>query len=506
MADFGQPVAAGVNGPQSGIQTLSSLMGLKQQQLSIAQQQIGLQQQQQELQSQTAAATVAQMNAQQYQAASKVNWASYVKPDGSFDAQGATSKMLEVAPNHPEWAERMVQTATAGAQARQSLFNLSQDYQQPIRAAFGTWAADPKAQPSDLAQQLQAIAEDAPKSEQSEISNLIRNTFSVMTGPDVFTGQPKSLEQQKNAALAYARQGLSASEVGGAQGIASQKPALLNTGGAIVPGAIAPPASSSPGSFTSQGKPVPTTLPPQIIHQPITNAPAAVGGAQGTTPKPIGAGEGKGPWWQGTWQPSPGQSEMVTGQVQALQHRINAGEMAANTSPVAIDALTRARTILDKGTWTGTTFSAFKDLKNAAAGLGLDTKEAQNASELAKNLARYEAARAGSVGDTDAARSLYEAGAPNTKMDAAAVKAVIMQSLGIEKMIQGYAKVVGGAPDPHSALVAEQRFRAVPNLVQAYELGFMRSPAEANEFLRRYGASGKTLSKSAQELRQMGAM
>jgi hypothetical protein len=512
MGEFGSPVAAGVQGPQAGLQTLSNLLSLKQQQIGIARQQIGLSQAQQQLSQETSQATVAGVNAQQTQALSQLNPKKWVRPDGSLDTNAATQDVMAVAPNlGPAYLERLQTMAQGGVATKKAYLSLNQELQSGLRSIFGTWAANPKDKPSDLAQQLQIWQDTLPKGLQAAGQQISNHVLSVLTGPNLVDGTPHSLQEQKAGALAYARAGLNPSEVGGAGGIASPTPATISTGGAIVPGAISPVASGTPGKFTPQGRPIPTTLPPQIIKQPITGGPAEVGGAQGTTPKPIegatgGAASGPTPWWQGTWQPSPGQSQMVAGQVQSLQHRINAGEMAANTAPTAIDALDRARSILDAGTWTGGTFSAFKDLKNVAAGLGFDTKGAQNASELAKNLARYEASRAGSVGQTDAARSLYEAGAPNTKMDAAAVKAVVLQSLGIEKMIQGYAKVVGGAPDPHSALQAEQKFRSIPHLVQAYELGFMRNQKEADGFFSRYGVSGRELAKSAQELKALGAL
>lgn len=510
MADFGSPVAAGVEGPNAGIQTLSGLLGLKQQQLGLAQQALTIQQQQQQLQSQTAEAQVATIKAQQTQALSKLNPKQWVRPDGSLDIDAASQSVLSAAPNlGPEYLSRL-QTMSQGSVATQKAYlSLNQDLQNGLRDILGTWGGNPKGTPSDLAQQMEIWQETLPKGLQAAGQQIENHVLKVLTGPNLVTGVPHSIDEQRSAALAYARAGLAPTEVGGPGGIATPQPTALNAGGSIIPGSVAPPASGVPGAFTPHGKPVPTTLPPTVIHQPITNAPAVVGGAQGTTPKPIGgatAGNGGGAWWQGTWQPQPGQSQMVAGQVEALQHRINAGEVAANSAPTAIDALTRARSILDNGTWTGNAFSATKDLRNLVASFGVDTSTAQNASELAKNLARYEAARAGSVGSTDAARSLYEAGAPNTKMDAAAVKAVVLQSLGIEKMIQGYAKAVGGAPDPHSALVAEQKFRSIPHLVQAYELGFMRNSKEADAFFSRYGVSGRELAKSAAMLKQLGAL
>ena len=136
----------------------------------------------------------------------------------------------------------------------------------------------------------------------------------------------------------------------------------------------------------------------------------------------------------------------------------------------------------------------------------MDTSSATDANELAKNLARYEAARAGSVGNTDAARSLYEAGAPNTHVDAQAAKNIITQSLGTEMAIQGYAKVVGSAPDPQAAQQREQAYRSIPNLVQAYEYSFMRSPQEADAFLKQYGLNKQQIAAARAQLRQLGAL
>ena len=249
-------------------------------------------------------------------------------------------------------------------------------------------------------------------------------------------------------------------------------------------------------------------IPPQLATQPVTGAQAIVG--PGGTARPVQPAPGS-PGASGTgqpnwWSPGPGQAQFVQANAAALAGRIQQGNQTANTSPQAIDALTRARSILDQGTWTGGTFNLFKDLKNVAAGFGVDTSSTTNANEFVKNLARFEAARAGQVGNTDAARQLYESGAPNVHVDAQAAKNIVTQALGTEQWIQGYAKVVGSAPDPQTATQREQAFRSVPNAVLAYEAGVMRSPTEMDAFVKQYGVNKQQLAQARAQLRQLGAL
>lgn len=532
---FGAPVADQIAPPTAGLQTLSNLLGLKQQQLGIARQQIGLSQAQQELSQQTSQATMAGIQANQQQALQQVDWKQYVNPDGSLNVAAAQQKALQVAPNiGPEFISRLEAMSQGGAQTKQAFHHLGQSLQSGVRAAFGAWAADPKAKVTDLAATLEDMASNEPKSTRAQLEQIMGHSMRIIGGVNPVTGQPMTPEQQKAAAMAFARSGLTPGETVGSGGIAEPTPTTLNTGGAVLTGAQAPVASGQPGQFEQKGAEIPTTMQPHVITQPGTNAQYVVwpngsvtpvgapGAPQGTHP---GVGQSQnagtagaqgvpggpqsaqaGAPQQNWWQPSPGQAQYLAGNVQALVQRTQAGEAAANSAPTAIDALERSRAILAKGVWTGTQFSMFKDLKNTMASLGVDTKGAQNASELAKNLARYEASRAGTVGQTDAARSLYEAGAPNTKMDPASVRSVILQSLGVERMIQGYGKLMTTAPNPQVALQREQAFRSVPHLVMAYELGFMKNAKEADELFKRYGVSGPELAKSAAELKKLGVL
>jgi hypothetical protein len=194
------------------------------------------------------------------------------------------------------------------------------------------------------------------------------------------------------------------------------------------------------------------------------------------------------------------------GQATSFASRQSAGIETANQSPAALDALSRARAILDQGTWTGSEFSLFKELKNALAGVGIDTQSATNANELVKNMARYEATRANTVGNTDASRSLVAMGSPNTAIDAQAAKNIVTQSMANEMAIKGYAQNVGRAANVQEGMSKEGAFRSIPNLVEGYEYGLMRSPQEADQFLKRYGLTKQQVAATRAQMRQEGLL
>ena len=212
----------------------------------------------------------------------------------------------------------------------------------------------------------------------------------------------------------------------------------------------------------------------------------------------------------GVTNPSPpqvaAQTQFSTGAAHETAVRQQTGITLANQSPQALDALNRAQAILGKGVWTGSNFSMQTDLKNLLSSMGVDTAGAQNSNELIKNLARFEAIRAGGVGNTDAARNLFATGSPNTHVDPAAAMAVIRQSIGNEMAIQGYAKVVGSQTDPQAAMQAEQQFRGIPHLIQAYEFSTMKSPKDAEEFLKRYDVTKQEIASAREKLRALGAL
>jgi len=495
MADLATtPVATGVNPPAPFGQTLnntlaplSSILGIRQQQQNL---QTGAYQQQ----TVQAGAGMAQQQQQELQALATFtkNAAqdpSYLNPDGSPNVSKFQLGAMAVAPTYGQaYIGQMTSNFNGDVANREALLKLTNAQQGTLAKYFQSIAqgADP----------VETIGEARELSNDPAFQSMLDRTLSRMPNTGMMpTAQGQQAVRQWAAAVA--------SHMGGP---ALATPSTISTGGAIVPGQT----SNYTGAFTPAGHSIPTTLAPQIVTQPGTGALGQVGGGAGTNPRPIGppgtAQGGQGGANANWWNPAPGQTQLLQANTAALAGRLQAGNEAANTSPQAVDALTRARAILDQGTWTGGAFSNFTSLRNLAASIGMDTSGVTNANELVKNLARYEAARAGSVGNTDAARSLYESGAPNTHVDAQAAKNIITQSLGNELALQGYAKVVGSAPNPQVAAQREQAFRSIPNQIEAYEYGFMRSPAEADAFLKQYGLTKQQIAQSRQQLRQLGAL
>lgn len=255
MADFGSPVAQNVAPPNpgAGVTMLSNLLSLKQQQLGIARQQIGLSQAQQQLSSETSAATTAAITAQQTKALSQLNPKQWLKPDGSLDVDAASQDVMSVAPNlGPDYLARLQTAAQGSVETKKAYLSLNGDLQKGLRDIFGSWSADPKATPTDLAQQLQAWQETLPSGLQDAGEQIEGHVLKVLTGPNLVSGQPHSVQEQKAAALAYARAGLAPSEVGGPGGLATPVPGTVSTGTQIVP----TKTNRITGSTTTAGAPV----------------------------------------------------------------------------------------------------------------------------------------------------------------------------------------------------------------------------------------------------------
>jgi hypothetical protein len=223
VADFGSPIAQNVNvNPQQGIQTLSGLLQLKQRQ-------VGLQQQQQELQTQTAQAYQAQQSATERQNLANINWKPFFD-DG--DIEGAQKTAMAVAPTTgAEFSGRLAEAMGNGLKVKSAAAQLNQQYLEPYRNALSLWGADPNADIADLGNQLDAVREGVPASARPKVDAMVNGTLTSLSHPNLLTGAPKSLEEQKQAALAFSRAGLPQPDVSGTGGLAT--PAI---GTAVGPG------------------------------------------------------------------------------------------------------------------------------------------------------------------------------------------------------------------------------------------------------------------------------
>jgi len=153
MPDFGSPVAQNVDiNPGRGIQTISGLMGLKQQQQAIQSKAIGIQQQEQALQTgqytqQAAQATAqqAQQTASQRAAIAQIDWLNYHGDDGLL----SVDKMLSDKDLQKKAGDQFPDVLKAGAgirqqqiENRQSLVNLNTGMRTQFGALMGALAND----------------------------------------------------------------------------------------------------------------------------------------------------------------------------------------------------------------------------------------------------------------------------------------------------------------------------------------------------------------------------
>ncbi len=481
--------------PQNGINTISGLLGLKQQQ-------IGIQQQEQGLIAQTAEAQQAQQKnnelQQAQQLAMSVKNGSYRNPDGSLNRLKLSDDIAALGPYAEQTATQLISQANEMVANQQAHQNLNRSQQQQLGATFGALATKSDLTTSDFIDALNTLTEsnDDPSFRRMAISmaaSIPRNLNSV---------------QLQDLARRWAIAGESPEGSAGASmpsGPVVQGPKGLQ---ATNTNPLAPEGVGPIGTPIKQG------ITPQIATQPGTGGQFIVGPGAGATPvggAPVGGapavGAGQGGGGTNWWQPQPGQVQFAQSQWAGVGQRAQVAQKYANTYPQTMDALTRARAILEQGgTATGGAFNTFKEIQSLLSSAHIDTGAATNMNELAKNLARYEAFRANSIGDTDAARSLTETSGPNVKLDSRAVKNVILQSMATEQELRGYANMMTNARDPQDALQKEKAFRSIPHLVQAYELGLMRNSGETDEFLKRYSVSGPELAKSAAMIRKLGAM
>lgn len=430
---------------------------------------------------------------------------SYFNEDGSPNSQKFQTDAMKVAPVYGQaYIGQATQNFNEAINNRQGLLTLSMNQRKAAGDYFGSVADNPNAGITDWKDAIaraRSLSDD--KGYQGSIDAMLMHFPPIQNmNPAQQTATIRAFARQ--TAMAVGSPTLSAQPstafVQGPKGQQEVQTNPLYPGGVQPTGApikqgIAPTLATKPGTGGQY------VIGPDGVARPVTE-----GQQPGQTPAPGQPGTQPTSGQPNLWQPRPGQLPFIQANTEALAQRAQAGINAANTSPQAIDALTRIGSLIDQGTWTGTAFSGFAQLKNFAASLGIDTSSAQNASELMKNIARFEASRAQAVGNTDASRSLFAAASPDYKYDPAAVKAVSQQALANEKIIQAYGKIYQSSQDPNVVGSLEQQFRSVPHLLEVYEFGQMRNQAEADAFLKRYGLTKDDIAKGSQQLKSMGLL
>lgn len=256
MADFGSPVATSVNvNPNQGIQTLSGLLSLKQQQQSL---QTGAFQQQ----AVAAQASQEQQQNQELQALSQFTRKAATDPtfrkeDGSLDVEKFQQGAAAAA---PVYGQAYIGQATSNANAmidnRKALLGLSNEQRRTLGNYFGSVAANPNASREDFlnaAEQARTVSDDPAY--QRSVDRMLMSAPNVRDMPTAQASQAvrqwaRGISMETGSPVS-AESGPTVQMVQGAQG--------------LVPTNVNPQA---PGGTGPVGRPIPNTTPPAILTPP----------------------------------------------------------------------------------------------------------------------------------------------------------------------------------------------------------------------------------------------
>jgi hypothetical protein len=466
------PVGAMVQppNPNSALNTYGDILGIQQRRQAL---QTGQYQQQ----SAQANASQDQQRNQELQAAQALiqngsRSGKYTNDDGSLNRQKMADDISSIGPYAQATSGQLLSQANEIVSNQQAVQNLTVSRKKEMADTISSLAADPNVDNSKVIDAIEGLRQAHPNDEQ--YSRLL--TSQAMHLPS--TGDPKVLQDylgRWSAGLSGTPQvtPTTVSTPAGTQGATQNRlTGALNTSGGAV---AAPPHQTTNAAGQIVNVTPAGTVSTAPTHQPSANPTTAQAATQNT----IASG---------------------------VAERVQQAQAAANNSPQAQDALTRARAILDApgSPNTGAGFQNMQQLKNLMSTLGIDTQGATDANSLVKNLARYEASRAtqAGLGGTDAARELAHNGSPNVNVDNAALKGIITQSLATEKALAAYANTQSKTKDPDALARNETAFRSIPNLIEGYEYGLARTPQEAEQFLQKHGISHSDMAKTRSQIKQ----
>jgi hypothetical protein len=355
--------------PMQGLNTISSLLGIKQQQLALQTGQAGLQTAQ-------ATATTAQIGAQGQQESAQFfkDWdpTQHIDDDGTVDLGSAFSSpdFKNAGPGKPAIIDNLLKIKQGQLQNKQALAQLNNTVLGTFTSQIGALAKDKDVQAD------QTDPETGINAGRAKADNFLAN-FSKLS-PDaariaaIYKPQLDNVPQGHLAgAIAQVQMlGQSASEQQAAQ---YPRPTAVSAGGTTKLFNVSPSEGFSPGQqpITS----VKNSLPPQVIPNPTTGGPAAIGGEYGLNPIPIQPGAppasgaapptappGASP--SGGWQPVADQK--------VIQAQIDSARQAGDQVPVNRDINRRILSLADQtSTGKGTEF-----IHQAAATAGLPTGSA----------------------------------------------------------------------------------------------------------------------------------
>jgi hypothetical protein len=463
--------------PNQGMQSLSGILGLQQQQLALKQGQQNLQTGVFQQQSAQANAQQDQQKNAELQAARQLTVkgaqsGAYTAPDGTLDRAKLADDITKAAPTYGETiSNQLLSGANEMIQNKQALQKLNSDQQSQLAAGANALASKPDLNHTDVIDYLNNMSDRNPALKRMAIS---------VAGAIPQNASTPDLQQAMGRFAASAGQ----TNMVAPQQTSNAAGQIVNRNQLTGSLAVAPGGQNANPLVPQSG----TNAAGNIINRnPIT-------GAVSVAPSTPSA------------NPSTAQAQTSQGLAAGVTQRVSQAQAAANNTVQAQDALSRAKSILEQGNVnTGDAFESMKKLKNLFSSAGIDTEGATDANSLVKNLARYEASRAtqAGLGGTDAARELAHAGSPNTAVDNGALLGIVNQSLGTEKAIAAYAsKQSKAGTDPATLQKNEDQFRNIPNLIQGYEYGLSKNPKEAEGFLQKSGLSHSDMAKTRQSIKE----
>lgn len=304
--------------PSKGLATLSSLIGIKQQQQDL---QTGAYIQQKA----QAGAIEAQQGAKEIQAGSKL----LADPvgNGLIDEEGNPTKnaysiIKSVMPTSgDDRYTSLLKAAQGHVEFRNSVQNLSQNEQGYISSRLAGIAADPNAHISDVVNGMNDLeSQFKGTAEEASIHRLVKVVKSAIDD----AGDKHGMDGVRQVVNGFSRGAIGNAGITGPGGVVTPSATTMQAPGGLQPIQSNPMA---PGGIRPIGQPLPQGIAPQIVTQPITGAPNVVGPSGQARPiTPAGSAQGPNPW-----QPYAGQA----GDVQQFQHEVQATRASGDAAPTA---------------------------------------------------------------------------------------------------------------------------------------------------------------------------
>ncbi len=266
MPDWGTPVAQNVQAPNF-TQTLSGLIGLKQQQQALESGALNIQQQQQNLTRTAAETQMTQQSAAQRQGIAGIDWSKYDDGTGTI----STDKMLsdtDLRKRSGDQFPQILQTAAAARtqqlQNKQSLVNLNDGLRNQFGVVVGALRADPD------------VIADNPTGRQKVTAAI--SQFGEAGGPDaarVAQIYAPVAEHSPQGQLARGISAIQLQAMDASRQAAAEAPQYANTGGSLVQ--TNPQAAG--GNLAGQPK-IGNSLAPQVVMDSAGD-PHVMGGGGG---------------------------------------------------------------------------------------------------------------------------------------------------------------------------------------------------------------------------------